>query len=321
MNNEKLSLSPQNVIPPQIPPSLPLSEEERKAQKRQNHRIKLQKALRFKQKRLSFPYALIVAVFVIIPLIIMMVDAFREPIYETIEGVKTIVGYSLTFGNFDRFWAMGKDTLNFWKSIGNTFLLALLTTVFCLLLSYPLALALNRVKSGRKAILVMLFVAPMWINSLLRIYALKLLFSNVEYEGFWLVLLGMVYDFFPFMLLPIYVSLSGTDTSYYEAAADLGASPAKTLLSVKLPLSKQGIVSGIIMTFMPAMSTFAISRIMSSGKLFLFANVIEEVSLQKAVTGTGSAYSMVLLLIVAVTFFIANRFTSVKGEARAEGVL
>ncbi len=272
---------------------------------------RLKKLLRFRQKRLAFPYGVIVAIFVIIPLLFMMMDAFRGA-----DG-------SFTLSNFDKFWALGEDTKNLWLTIRDTFLLALFTTIICLLFAYPLALALLTLRTNKKVILVLLFVAPMWINSLLRIYAIKLLFDSIEYRGFWLVLVGMVYDFFPFMLLPIYTSLAGTDKTYFEAAGDLGASPIMTLLKVKLQLSKQGIISGIIMVFMPAMSTFAISGILSNGTVVLFGNLIEMNVLLGAAKSTniGSAYSLVLLFIMAITFFVANRFARISGESRAESVI
>lgn len=271
----------------------------------------LKKLFRFRQKQLAFPYGVIVMIFVIIPLLFMMLDAFRGA-----DG-------SFTFSNFEKFWALGEDTKNLWLTIGETFLLALLTTIICLFLAYPLALALLSLKTNKKVIIVLLFVAPMWINSLLRIYAIKLLFEGVSYRGFWLVLLGMVYDFFPFMLLPIYTSLAGTDKTYFEAAGDLGASPLKTLFKIKLPLSKQGIISGITMVFMPAMSTFAISGILSNGTVILFGNLIEMNVLLGAgkSTNIGSAYSLVLLIIMAITFFVANRFARISGESRTESVI
>ena len=158
----------------------------------------------------------------------------------------------------------------------------------------------------------MLFVLPMWINSLLRIYAVKLIFEDMLGRGFGLVLLGMVYDFFPFMLMPLYTILANMDHSYIEAAEDLGASPLKNFLTVILPLSVPGIISGVLMVFMPTVSTFAVSDILGNPDTYMFGNLINY-NMEKGYYNLGSAYSIVMLALIGITTLIANRITAVRG--------
>ena len=177
--------------------------------------FKLKKNATNSKTLFAFPYTAISIVFVVVPLLILIYYAFTD---------KYTGGFTLQ--NFKLF-----AEASMWKIMGISFLMAFLTTIICLLLAYPLALALNRIKSNRTFIIVMMFVLPMWINSLLRIYSVKLLFNDFMGidKGFFLSLIGMVYDFFPFMLLPIYTSISQMNKGYFEASNDLGATPFKTL--------------------------------------------------------------------------------------------
>ncbi len=254
----------------------------------------------------AMPYLALSVIFVIVPLFIMLYYAFTD--------LKT---GRFTFGNFLDFFS----DINRLKSMGRSFLVALLTTVVCFVLAYPLALALSSSALNKKFILVMLFIMPMWINSLLRTYAVKIVLYMLNVTSPWAaVTIGMVYDFFPFMLLPLYSVLSGMDKALIEAAHDLGASPVRTLFTVRLPLSVPGIVSGVLMVFMPTVSTFAISDILGNGiETYMFGNIINEYFLNSGGWHKGSAYSLILLILIAVTVIAANVIN--KGKTEVGGVL
>ena len=257
-------------------------------------------------KRTTFavPYLALSIIFVVVPLFIMLYYAFTDG-----SG-------HFSFSNFGHFFSRP----NIMLVMGRSFLIALLTTVICFLLAYPLALALSSTALNGKFVLVMLFILPMWINSLLRTYTVKIVLSLLNISNAWVaVTTGMVYDFFPFMLMPLYSVLSGMDRSLIEASHDLGASAATTLFKVKLPLSLPGIVSGVLMVFMPTVSTFAISDILGDTSTYMFGNIINQWFANSGGWNIGSAYSLILLLLIAVTVIIANRIT--KGKTEAGGVL
>ena len=257
-----------------------------------------------KRTAFSLPYMALSVVFVVVPLFIMLYYAFTD------------LAGGFTFENFAHFFARP----NIMAVMGKSFLVALITTAVCFLLAYPLALALSSSVLNKKFILVMLFVLPMWINSLLRTYAVKIVLHILNVTNAWTaVTVGLVYDFFPFMLLPLYSVLSGMDKSLIEASQDLGASPLTTLFKVRLPLSLPGIVSGVLMVFMPTVSTFAVSDILGDTSTYLFGNVIDQWFKNSGGWHIGSAYSFILLLLIAVTVIIANRIT--KGKREVGGVL
>ena len=259
-----------------------------------------------KRTAFSMPYLALSIIFVVVPLFIMLYYAFTD-----LDG-----GFS--FNNFVHFFSRP----NIMKVMGRSFLIALITTVVCFILAYPLALALASSALNKKLILVMLFILPMWINSLLRTYAVKIVLYMFNMTNAWVaVSIGMVYDFFPFMLLPIYSVLSGMDKNLVEASYDLGASPITTLFKVKLPLSLPGIVSGVLMVFMPTVSTFAISDILGDSTTYMFGNIIDQWFATSGGWHIGSAYSFILLALIAVTVFIANKITKGNAEVGVGGVL
>lgn len=260
-----------------------------------------------KRTAFSMPYLALSIIFVVVPLLIMLYYAFTD-----FDG-------GFTFDNFVHFFSRP----NIMKVMGRSFLIALITTVVCFILAYPLALALASSALNKKAILVMLFVLPMWINSLLRTYAMKIVLHILDITNAWTaVTIGMVYDFFPFMLLPLYTVLSNMDKTLVEASHDLGASPLKTLFKVKLPLSLPGIVSGVLMVFMPTVSTFAISDILGDSTTYLFGNIIYQwFDIGGGGWHIGSAYSFILLVLIAVTVIIANKLTKGNTDVGVGGVL
>lgn len=200
----------------------------------------------FSRKSLGIPYALFLLVFVVAPLVVLIYYAFTNG-----QGEFTLANLTGFFSN--------PNTLG---TLCYSFAIAMVTTVVCLLLAYPTAyiLAMSRLKS--KTVLVMIFIMPMWINFSLRLTALKEILTwlegNLAYYPFLNSVIGMTYDFLPFMILPIFTTISKLDGALLEAARDLGAGEAEAFLKVTLPLSVPGIISGVSMVFLPAMTNYVV---------------------------------------------------------------
>ena len=198
--------------------------------------------LRFNRKQLCIPYAAFLILFVICPLLVVIYYAFTDGTGQ------------FTFDNLVNFFA-NSNTLG---TLLNSIAIAAVTTVVCLVIAYPVAYILARSKFRKKYVLLMLFVLPMWINFTLRITALKEILtaieSNIAMYPFLNTVIGMTYDFLPFMILPLYTSLSKLDKSLTEAAEDLGANGFTVFMRVILPLSVPGIISGVTMVLLPSMT-------------------------------------------------------------------
>jgi len=217
---------------------------------------------------------------------------------------------------------------------GNIFVLsvcfALIATVICLLIGYPLAFFISRLSPKKQKILVVLLMLPMWVSLLIRTYSLMALLDNgglinslLETIGIGkvkiigtsgAVILGMVYDFLPYMVLPIYTSLSKLDPHYYEAAGDLGCNGFKTLLHVALPLSAPGIVSGVTMVFVPSISTFYISQKLGGGSFDLIGDTIERQFQNVSTYNVGAAVSLVMMVLILISVAVMNKFSDDDGE-------
>ena len=240
----------------------------------------------------SYPYIVWMLLFILSPMILIFYYAF------TGEG-----GFTLQY----LVSALGADNLTvLWDSIR----LALYTTVICLLLGYPVALMLSRMRKATATLLSVFFIVPMWMNFLLRTYAWKVLlgaYTGILYTEA-AVLLGMVYNFLPFMILPIYTILMKLDPSYIEAAGDLGANGVTTFFKVILPLSLPGIISGITMVFIPSTTTFAISQLLGGGMTMLYGDLIYRKFITEQSWSAGSALSIVLLAFVLLSMGIMRHF-------------
>ncbi|MBE5760786.1 MAG: ABC transporter permease [Clostridiales bacterium] len=253
----------------------------------------------------------------------------------TVVPFLLIIYYSLTAGdggftlsNFQRFF----DPV-YIKVLGRSLGIAALCTVFCLLIGYPAALFMTDKKVDRRGMLILLFVIPMWMNFLLRTYAwLTLLESNgivtkavnavITFFGgeeirllynYNAVLMGMIYNFLPFMILPIHSVLTKIDRRVIEAAQDLGANPFTVFIKVILPLSVPGIVSGCVMVFMPAVTTFVISTLLGGG-MKLFGDLIQQQMITTGDWNFGSALSMVMLILILISMFFMNKFDNGEGN-------
>lgn len=185
--------------------------------------------------------------------------------------------------------------------------LAFICTVICLILGYPAAQILAGKDFSKYKMLFVLFILPMWMNFLLRTLAIREMFLFLDVRlGEFSTILGMIYNFLPFMVLPIYTTLLKIDQSYVNAAADLGATPLQVLYKITIPLSVPGIMSGILMVFMPSISTFVISDLLSVGRIQLLGNLIN----LNFTTGNnwnyGSAISLILLILIGIMMFITD---------------
>lgn len=246
---------------------------------------------RLTRRAFSYPYILFLMLFVVVPLVLILINAF---IYDG--------GFS--FKNFADFFnvstSSGLDVL--WKSI----VIGFITTAICLILGYPIALILSKMKAGK--LLVLFFVLPMWINFLIRTLATKAIFESLNIQlGMGTVIFGMVYNYLPFMIMPLYNAISNIDKSYEEAALDLGADKFTMLVKTTLPLSFPGILSGVTMVFIPAISTFAITEILSDRQIYLFGDSIQNMFSQN-MYGVGSVMSLVMLVLVLVSNLVMSRF-------------
>ena len=256
------------------------------------------------------PYIVWSALFIVIPLLIVVFFSFT---------VKSGDSYSFSLSNFERLLDE-----NYLKVFGRSLLLAAEATLGCLILGYPVAYLISKMREGKRNILIMLFIVPMWMNFLLRTYAwlpilgenglinnflVALGFSriNILYNDF-AVLLGMIYNFLPFMILPIYTVLTKMDKDLINAAADLGADRKKIFTKIILPLSMPGVISGITMVFMPAVSTFVISRILGGGQYMLLGNLIETQFTTMGDWNFGSAIAIFMMIIILISMAFMNKF-------------
>lgn len=254
---------------------------------------------KFNRGQLCIPYGVFLLLFVIFPLLTIVYYAFTA---------KT-GGFS--FENFVWFFGSSASIKNLLSSM----LLGLITTAACLLLAYPAAYILSRIKSHRKTILLLLFIMPMWINFVLRAMALKELLSLIGILGkynYFNTVLGMVYDYLPFMILPLYTTLIKMDKSLEEAAADLGANEWNVFAKVTLPLSVPGIVSGVTMVFLPSMSCYVISDTFGNGKITIIGKLIERWFGSGGNWNYGSVVALVLLVIMFVVTLAMGGFSKTE---------
>ncbi len=269
----------------------------------------------------AVPYVVWMALMVVIPILIMVVYAFTTAEFQ---------------GTLENFSEMGTYTSVFLRS----FRLAIVATLVCLLIGYPVSYWMAHEGPGFQRVAMALIMLPMWMNFLLRTYSwMSILENNGLLNQFFkaigllkvmgvdhipmigtsgAVVLGMVYNYLPFMILPIYSVIVKLDGSLLEAARDLGANSAGVFRKVILPLSLPGVLSGVTMVFVPSVSTFAISRLLGGGTQIMLGDLIEQQFLGGAYDPhLGAAISMVMMVIVVVCMFVMNRF----GEGEEEAVM
>ena len=267
---------------------------------------------KFKQQILSGPYLIWIIGFILLPMVMIIYYAFTGS-----DGTPTLQYIAGIASETNR------------KALGLSLWLGVICTVICLILAYPLAMILVNMHIKNQSLVVFMFMLPMWMNFMLRILAWKLLLSkncviNTLLTSMGLskiniintpaaVVLGMVYDFFPFMLLPIYNALTRIRKDWIEAAADLGAGKILIFFKIILPLSLSGIISGIVMVFVPSLTSFAISQVLGGGHVLLIGNVIEQDFMQGMQWNAGSGLSFVLMIFVIASMALVNSFDK-EGE-------
>lgn len=251
------------------------------------------------------PYNVWSAIFIVVPLLMVAYYAFTDKTGAfTIDNILELPRYAQTFGI--------------------SLLYALIATVICLIIAYPLAYFMSQMGPTAKRMLIMLIMVPMWMNFLIRTYSWITILSNTGLINTFLgklgigkvqlintpgaVILGMVYNFLPYMILPIYTVMEKLDHSLLEAAADLGSSLFSRLRRVILPLSMPGVISGITMVFVPSVSTFYISQKLGGGKTMLIGDVIEMQFQTSYNYNLGAALSLVLMVLIILSLAIMNRF-------------
>ncbi|MBD7909754.1 ABC transporter permease [Clostridium cibarium] len=264
----------------------------------------------------TYPFMFWCSLFIIIPLLIVLFFSLTE---------KSGDSYTFSLDNYSRLLNPQYGKI-FYRSIK----LALISTLACLILGYPVAYIISKMKASRRNLLIMLFIVPMWINFLLRTYAwLPILGKNglinnilgnlniapitfLYNDG--AVLLGMIYNFIPFMILPIYTVLIKMDQSLINAASDLGANKNIIFRKIIFPLSFPGVISGVTMVFMPAVSTFVISSLLGGGQYMLLGNLIEQQFTTLSDWNLGSAISILMMIVILISMALMNKFDHADKE-------
>ncbi|MBP5427207.1 MAG: ABC transporter permease [Clostridiales bacterium] len=271
-----------------------------------------------KRKWIVYPYILWMVFFVILPVLLVFLQSIVK-----INGAS----YVFTLDNLKRVF----EPL-YLRVIYRSIKLAMMSTFICLILGYPVAAIIASWDLKHNSSMITWFIIPMWINFLARTYAWVALLekhgiieSIIKSLGFApldllytqnAVIVGMVYNFLPFMILPIYSALMKIDRSHIEAASDLGAHPLVVFLKVVLPKSFSGVMSGVNMVFMPALTTFVISRLLGGGQYMLLGNLIEQQFLTTRDWGFGAALSMVLIMFILISMFLMSKYEDEGGEGK-----
>ncbi len=267
-----------------------------------------------KTKILGLPYAVWMVIFIVLPIFLMFVYAVRNSAGE------------YTLNNFRDFF-----TPTYFRILWDSVYMAGISTVICLVLGYPVAMIITKMPEKKRNIFLVLIIMPTWMNFLLRTYSwMNILGKNglinkllsllgiapmdlLYNDG--AVLLGMVYNFLPFMIYPIYSVLIKISPSYLEAAKDLGANAVTAFRKVTLPLSVPGIITGITMVFMPAVSTFVISDLLGGGTHMYMGNLISHQFLQKGDWNFGSAVSFIMMIVILLVMCVTNKFSKTDKES------
>ena len=233
---------------------------------------------------------------IVVPMLMLVLYAV------TVKG-NSVLTFQFTFDNFIRFFSDPVFPGVLWRSLK----LAVITTLICIAIGYPTAYVMAKLKPNSQAMAVLLITLPMWINMLVRTYAWRGILSYFNFSGEIKVFVGMVYNFLPFMILQIYTSLSKIDPSLITAAHDLGADNTQTFRRVILPLSLPGVVSGITLVFLPAVSSFFIPKLLGGGQYVLIGNLIEDYFISTGDWNFGSAISLIMAVIILISMYVTRR--------------
>ena len=261
------------------------------------------------QKMAAAPHIVWMIMFIVAPMLFVLYFAFTEDGHFSLSNISTLSQYGTVFV----------------LSIG----FALIATVICLLIGYPLAYFMAKSSPKMQKILMVLIMLPMWCNLLIRTYALMALLDNGGLLNAFLesigleklhivgsdfgVILGMVYDFLPYMVLPIFTTMTKLDKRYIEAAHDLGCNHVQTMTKVIMPLTISGVISGVTMVFVPSISTFYISQKLGAGKIDLIGDTIERLFQNTSTYNVGAVISLVMMILILISVWVMNKFSDDEG--------
>ncbi len=254
--------------------------------------------------RMSYPYLLWMLIFIVAPMIMIVLYAVTEP------GNSTLT-FRLTLDNFINFF----NDPTFMRVLWTSLRIAFFTTLFCILIGYPAALFIANLPERKQTMMVLLLTLPMWINMLLKTYAWRGILMNFDLQSEVKVFIGMVYDFLPYMIIQIHTSIAKMDRELLTAASDLGANRYKSFMKVTLPLSIPGIISGITLVFLPAVSSFVIPKLLGGGDYVLIGNLIEIYFLTAGDWNFGSAISLIMAMIIILSMWATKKLDRSAQEA------
>jgi spermidine/putrescine transport system permease protein len=272
------------------------------------------------------PYAVWISGGIVIPMLLIVLYAFTK------HG-NTVMAFQFTLDNFIKFF----DPV-FIQVLMKSLEVALVTTIFCIILGYPIAYIIANTQEKYQTLLLLLITMPMWINMLVRTYSWISILSDkglinsfliylhlspvkMMYTDF-AVILGMVYNFLPFMILSIYTALAKMDKAIIHASYDLGANRFQTFLRIVFPLSLSGVIAGITLVFLPAVSTFVIPKFLGGGQYMLIGNLIENQFITVGEWNFGSAISMIMASIIMFSMYMTRRFDrDIEETAKGGGVV
>ena len=247
--------------------------------------------------RMSYPYILWIGFFIVAPMFMIL-------LYAVTKGGNNTLTFHFTMENFGRFFSDPDFMRVLWTSLR----IAFITTVVCILIGYPAALFIANLSERKQTMMILLMTLPMWINMLLKTYAWRGILMNFDDLSSEIkVFIGMVYDFLPYMIIQIHTSIAKMDGNLLTAAYDLGANKWKTFLKVTLPLSVPGIISGVTLVFLPAVSSFVIPKLLGGGNYVLIGTLIENYFLVAGDWNFGSAISLIMALIIIAAMYVTRK--------------
>ena len=262
---------------------------------------KMKRFFALKRKHLAIPYALFLILFVVVPLLTILIYAFTKTTYDEFNNKVISFSFDAAASFFSKSYK--------WEVLFVSLFMGLQTTAICILLSYPAAFFLADKRFNKNTVLVILFIMPMWINFVIRTGATRDLLSWMGLDGsthpWGATLIGMVYNYIPFTVLPLYTTMLKLDRSQIEASYDLGATRVQTFFRNVLPQTLPGIVSAAEMVFMPVMSSYVISDTLSEGKITLFGNYIY-LDFTNSLWNEGSFMALVMLIIIGISMFLTR---------------
>ena len=251
--------------------------------------------------RMTYPYIAWMIIMIVVPMLMIVLYAF------TTQG-NDVLTLQFTLQNFVRFFEDSIFPNVLWRSLK----IAINTTIICIIIGYPCAYDISKLQGNKQGLMVLLITLPMWINMLVRTYAWRGILNDVPMSSELKVYVGMVYNFLPFMILQIHTSLTKMDQNLIVAANDLGANKWQAFLKVTLPLSLPGVISGITLVFLPAVSSFFIPKLLGGGDFVLIGNLIENYFISTGDWNFGSAISLIMAIIILISMYITKKLDHEK---------